>query len=356
MDVKRYKAGTLKGELTTVEIRKLIRAHNKASSIKIPPKSTREDIVGILQKAGYVVNHKKAELRPVSKGKVQKLKVVSQKTIAEELPKPKTKLEKQKAKEEKEEKNIQKKKQERTERKSIVQKALEQQEKTISKKTKPKPKPKTATISTQTEEPKKKRKMQVGIRFKSTDEVEIVEPNDTAIQKALEQRYKGFSGIERVKLTATQIKEMNDNKKRPIFDVSTPKDPNIVIVEAKVEGATNKTLSKVTLKKTAIKKEEPNTINKELKITLINALISIKQDVEAIQDTQLEDMDKDERKRSKAQLRTLKRLIDTEKTKGFSKDEKKEIENALDRYLEIDDLSSENEEKAKQLQKIIFKK
>ena len=252
MDVKRYKAGTLKGEITTAEIRKLIRAHNKASSIKIPPKSTREDIIGILKNAGYSVNHEKAELRPVSKGKVQKLKVVSQKTIAQELPKPKTKLEKQKAKEEKEEKKIQKKKQERTERKAIVEKALKQQEKTISKKTKPQdqsPKPKTSTISTQTEEPNKKRKMQVGIRFKSTDEVEIVEPNDTAIQNALKQRYKGFSGIERVKLTTTQIKEMNDNEKRPIFDVSTPKNANIVIVEAKVEGATNKTLSKVTLKK-----------------------------------------------------------------------------------------------------------
>ena len=158
MEVKRYKAGKLKGEITTAEIRKLIRAHNKASDIKIPPKSSREDIVEILQKAGYSVNHEKAQLRPyryVSKGKVQKLKVISQKTIEKELPKPKTKLEKQKAKEEKEEKNIQKKKQERTERKSIVEKALKQQEKTISKKTKPKPKPGTSTISTQTEEPKK---------------------------------------------------------------------------------------------------------------------------------------------------------------------------------------------------------
>jgi hypothetical protein len=96
MDVKRYKAGTLKGELTTAEIRKLIRAHNKASSIKIPPKSSREDIIGILKNAGYSVNHEKAELRPVSKGKVQKLKVISQKTIAEELPKPKPLTEEQK--------------------------------------------------------------------------------------------------------------------------------------------------------------------------------------------------------------------------------------------------------------------
>jgi hypothetical protein len=95
MDVKRYKAGTLKGELTTAEIRKLIRAHNKASSIKIPPKSSREDIIGILKNAGYSVNHEKAELRPVSKGKVQKLKVISQKTIAEELPKPKPTEEKE---------------------------------------------------------------------------------------------------------------------------------------------------------------------------------------------------------------------------------------------------------------------
>lgn len=249
MNVNRYKAGKLKGEITTPEIKKLIRAHNKASDIKLPKGATREDILSILKKNGYMVEHEKAELRPVAKNKVQKLKVVSQNTIVKELPKPKTKLEKQKAKEEKEEKKIQKKKQERVERKAIVEKALEQQEKTISKKTKPKPKPKTTSSTTQTEEPKKKRKMEVGIRFKSTDEVEIVEPNDTAIQKVLKERYKGFSGIERVKLTATQIKEMNDNEKRPIFDVSTPKDPNIVIVEAKVEGATNKTLSKVTLKK-----------------------------------------------------------------------------------------------------------
>jgi len=108
MEVKRYKAGSLKGELTTAEIRKLIRAHNKASSIKIPPKSSREDIVEILKKAGYVVNHEKAELRPVSKGKVQKLKVITQKTIAEELPKPKTKEEKAEAKRKREEKKKQK--------------------------------------------------------------------------------------------------------------------------------------------------------------------------------------------------------------------------------------------------------
>ena len=178
-----YKTGKMKGELTTPEIRKLIKAHNILVSIKIPKGAKREDIMGILQKAGYSVNHEKQALVPyryVSKGKGQKLKVISQKTIEKELPKPKTKLEKQKAKEEKEEKNIQKKKQERTERKSIVEKALKQQEKTISKKTKPKPKPKTSTISTQTEEPKKEDKNKIITVFKDiiTAFKEILEEAD----------------------------------------------------------------------------------------------------------------------------------------------------------------------------------
>ena len=46
------------GELSTPEIRKLIRAHNVLVSIVIPPKSTRQQIIDILDKKGYTVNHK----------------------------------------------------------------------------------------------------------------------------------------------------------------------------------------------------------------------------------------------------------------------------------------------------------
>ena len=88
-----YKSGKMKGELTTTEIRKLIRAHNVLVSIKIPKGSKREDIMAIVKKAGYMVDHEKQALRPVSKGKVKKLPVVDINKATQVLPKPKTKEE-----------------------------------------------------------------------------------------------------------------------------------------------------------------------------------------------------------------------------------------------------------------------
>lgn len=54
-----YKRGKLKGQLTTAEIRKLISAHNKLSKITIPPRSTREEILALLDKNGFSVDHEK---------------------------------------------------------------------------------------------------------------------------------------------------------------------------------------------------------------------------------------------------------------------------------------------------------
>lgn len=65
-----YVRGKLKGELKTSEIRKLVRAHNKLSQIKIPPRSTREDILSIIDKAGFKINHEKQlleQMKPVRK-------------------------------------------------------------------------------------------------------------------------------------------------------------------------------------------------------------------------------------------------------------------------------------------------
>ncbi len=42
-----YKTGKMKGELTTPEIRKLIKAHNILTSIKIPKGATRDEIIKI---------------------------------------------------------------------------------------------------------------------------------------------------------------------------------------------------------------------------------------------------------------------------------------------------------------------
>lgn len=94
----RYTTGKMKGELKTPEIRKLIKAHNKLVSINIPKGAKREDIMKLLTKKGYMVDHEKGQLRPVSKGKVKKMPVVGQGTVSVVLPKPKTAEEKKKAK------------------------------------------------------------------------------------------------------------------------------------------------------------------------------------------------------------------------------------------------------------------
>jgi len=127
-----YKTGKLKGELTTPEIRKLIKTHNVLVSIKIPKGSKREDIIKLVEKNGYKVDHEKQALTP--KVEMKRRPKVDMKKAEKVLPKPKTKLEKQKTKEEKEEKQMQKKKEERVKRKEIVSKALSQQKKQMDRK------------------------------------------------------------------------------------------------------------------------------------------------------------------------------------------------------------------------------
>ena len=92
-----YKRGKLKGQLTTAEIRKLISAHNKLSKITIPPRSTREQIMDILDKNGFSVDHEK-ELLVQKKAKkmdinLEKAKeVTKRKPKAEPKPQPKKKV------------------------------------------------------------------------------------------------------------------------------------------------------------------------------------------------------------------------------------------------------------------------
>lgn len=54
-----YLKGPLKGELKVAEIRKIIRLHNKLSKITIPVRSTRDQIIKIVNDSGYTINHKK---------------------------------------------------------------------------------------------------------------------------------------------------------------------------------------------------------------------------------------------------------------------------------------------------------
>ena len=48
-------------KMSSAELRKLIRAHNKLSNIKIPKGSSRDEIIIIIEKNGYTVDHKYKE-------------------------------------------------------------------------------------------------------------------------------------------------------------------------------------------------------------------------------------------------------------------------------------------------------
>lgn len=88
-----YKRGKLKGQLTTAEIRKLISAHNKLSKITIPPRSTREQIMDILDKNGFSVDHEK-ELLVQKTAKKMDINLEKAKEVTKRQPKaqPKKKV------------------------------------------------------------------------------------------------------------------------------------------------------------------------------------------------------------------------------------------------------------------------
>ncbi len=92
-----YKTGKMKGELTTTEIRKLIKAHDALVDIKIPKGATRDDIMALVKKNGYEVDHEKQALVP--KVQMKRKPKVDMKKADKVLPKPKK--EKAKSKEEK---------------------------------------------------------------------------------------------------------------------------------------------------------------------------------------------------------------------------------------------------------------
>jgi hypothetical protein len=98
-----YKRGSLKGELTTAEIRKLIAGHNKLSKITIPPKSTRDAILNIVSNAGFKVNHGEQKLEQVRAFK-KDISLDKAKEITKR--KPKATQEVQKKKEEPKQKEV----------------------------------------------------------------------------------------------------------------------------------------------------------------------------------------------------------------------------------------------------------
>ena len=102
-----YKTGKMKGELTTPEIRRLVKAHNKLTSIKFPKGAKREQIIKIINDSGFKINHEKQSLIPSKRPRLKEIKLGKTENrrgkgeavgADDILPKPKTAEEKKEAK------------------------------------------------------------------------------------------------------------------------------------------------------------------------------------------------------------------------------------------------------------------
>jgi len=131
-----YKKGSLKGQLTTAEIRKLISAHNKLSKITIPPRSTRDTIMKIISKAGFRVNHGEQKLEQ-TKATKKDISLEKAKDITKRIPK--TAEQKKKATERKQEKQVQKEKELKLAKKEGVKEFKQKKAEAQKKKKQPPP-------------------------------------------------------------------------------------------------------------------------------------------------------------------------------------------------------------------------
>ena len=143
------------GELTSAEIRKLIRAHNTLVKqnllIKIPAGTTREGLIKLIEDKGYTINHGQKKIEAIFNE--APYAYITLDKVDEILKKPaKTALQKQKAAEAKAAREEKKKKEVRAIKKQAIK-----EEKARSK-PKAKPKAKTASIAVGTETPKPKPK------------------------------------------------------------------------------------------------------------------------------------------------------------------------------------------------------
>ena len=447
------------GELTTAEIRTLVKAHNKLTNINIPKGAKRADILKIIDDKGYKVDHVGKSLKP----KPNTEKTIKKKTIplvtakAVTAPKKKSAEQVQKAEEKKKVKAEEKKKSEKIIKKEAV-KEFKQAKKSaqkapkknvapkkykIDKSKQPKTTPSKVSIKIKPSlntkkivkkevkkpirkvlkptqkptgsavvqpgkpedlkiEPKKKKvikftKKQEALRQKiiasnkkkEEEKKKEAPPIKEKIETPEEMFFRNLNFIEGQYLKSpgeSGYVDVNDSSRKKILRVlesiinkkKTSKftKPEKEVLErvfkfyksTRAPGQSKKDIENFELflnkkeepkaekKKEAPKKSLPLKIDSSLEQVLNDALVSIQTDVEAIQASQLEEMSKEEAKKSKLQLRILTRLIDTRKVKGFTPAEKEQIENALDRYLELDlEEVPELAEKAKQLQKIIFK-
>ena len=204
-----YKKGSLKGQLTTAEIRKLISAHNKLSKITIPPRSTRDAIMSIISKAGFRVNHEQQKLEQTTATK-KDISLEKAKDVTKRVPK--TEQQKKQSTERMEKKKVEKEKELKLAKKEGVKefkaKKKDAEKKKPVEKPVEKPKKKTSTIGTQTEKPKsteKKKVLQLEDKKKSDKTFKIERTERSKMISQLKQEYGNtFNPFKILGITASQ--------------------------------------------------------------------------------------------------------------------------------------------------------
>jgi len=98
-----YTKGELEGELTINELRRLVNAHNVLMDIKLPRGLSQKEIIKVIEKNGYSVDHKKMAIVP--RVQMKRKPNVNMKKANEVLPPPKSSEDREKAKKKKMEKD-----------------------------------------------------------------------------------------------------------------------------------------------------------------------------------------------------------------------------------------------------------
>ena len=216
-----YKTGTLKGQLTTAEIRKLISAHNKLTNIKIPKGSNRDDIIKLLKSNGWSVNHEKQSLIPLDRPRKKQITL----TQAKEVTKAKPLTEEQK-------KNRQQSKQKREGQKAFLKAAIPKAP-SVSKPNKgvkvgkpppkpaPTPKPAPAPKPAPTKKPVKKTTEELNKIYKLMDE-EIKSKSKSILERWIkeEEQYRDT---------------LKDKDGNPIKKVKGGKKPKYIVLQEKAK-------------------------------------------------------------------------------------------------------------------------
>ena len=98
-----YSKGELEGELTINELRRLVNAHNVLMDIKLPRGLSQKEIIKVIEKNGFSVDHKKMAIVP--RVQMKRKPKVDMKKANEVLPAPKSSEDREKAKKKKMEKD-----------------------------------------------------------------------------------------------------------------------------------------------------------------------------------------------------------------------------------------------------------